>query len=162
MMREMLQRRFKSHDNAEEKWGQPDLLLIDGGKGHLSAAVQALKDAGAAGIPVISIAKENEDIFQPGHPGPLPLDKSSHELHLLQRIRDEAHRFAVTYHRKLRAEKGKESLLDSIAGIGPARKKALIKKFGSVHGIRAASVAELAAVDGITEELANRILEQLE
>jgi excinuclease ABC subunit C len=162
MMREMLQRRFKGHSDAEQKWGTPDLVLIDGGKGHLSAAVAALKEAGAADIPIISIAKENEDIFQPGHPGPLPIDKSSHELHLLQRIRDEAHRFAVTYHRKLRAEKGRESLLDSIQGIGPARKKALVKKFGSVKGIRSASVEELAAVEGITEKLARQILEQLE
>jgi excinuclease ABC subunit C len=162
MMREMLQRRFKGHIDSEQKWGMPDLVLIDGGKGHLSAAVSALRDAGAGDIPIISIAKENEDIFQPGRPAPVPLDKTSHELHLLQRIRDEAHRFAVTYHRKLRAEKGKESLLDSIEGIGPARKKALIKKFGSVKGIRAASVEELSGIDGITEKLARQILVQLE
>jgi excinuclease ABC subunit C len=162
MMREMLQRRFKGHSDDEKKWGTPDLVLIDGGKGHLSAAVAALMEAGATDIPVISIAKENEDIFQPGRTGPVPLDKSSHELHLLQRIRDEAHRFAVTYHRNLRSKKGKESLLDSIQGVGPARKKALVKKFGSVKGIRAASLEELSAVDGITEKLARQILEQLE
>jgi len=162
MMREMLQRRFKSRDDSGQKWSTPDLVLIDGGKGHLSAAVAALKEAGTADIPIISIAKENEDIFQPGRSGPLPIDKSSHELHLLQRIRDEAHRFAVTYHRKVRAEKGRESVLDSIQGIGPARKKALIKKFGSVKGIRTASVEELAAIDGINEKLARQILEQIE
>lgn len=162
MMKEMLQRRFKGHSDEEKKWGIPDLVLIDGGKGHLNAAVSALHDSRAENIPLISIAKENEDIFQPGHPAPLPFDKSSHELHLLQQIRDEAHRFAVTYHRKLRAEKGKESLLDSIQGIGPARKKALIKQFGSVKGIREASIEELSTVEGITQKLARRILEQLE
>lgn len=161
MMREMLQRRFKGHLDDKEKWGRPDLVLIDGGRGHLGAALQALRDAGATDIPIISIAKENEDIFQPGQPNPLPLDKSSPELHLLQRIRDEAHRFAVTYHRKLRAEKGTQSLLDSIPGIGPARRKALIQRFGSVYGVKAASVEELASVDGITKKLAQQIQEHL-
>ena len=161
MMREMLQRRFKGHLGDKEKWGRPDLVLIDGGRGHLGAAMQALRDAGATDIPIISIAKENEDIFQPGQPNPLPLDKSSHELHLLQRIRDEAHRFAVTYHRKLRSEKGTQSLLDSVPGVGPARRKALIQRFGSVYGVKAASVEELASVDGITKKLAQQIQEHL-
>lgn len=162
MMSEMLHRRFHGHSNTDEKWTKPDLILIDGGKGHLSAAIQAMSEAGAADIPIISIAKENEDIFQPGHQAPLSLDKSSNELHLLQRIRDEAHRFAITYHRKLRAKQGRESLLDSIPGIGPVRKKALIRKFGSVYGVRSASIEELTSIDGINERLAHIILEQLE
>lgn len=162
MMREMLHRRFERHGDPEEKWTKPDLVLIDGGKGHLSTAVQAMHEVEVTDIPAISIAKENEDIFQPGQSAPLPLDKSSPELHLLQHIRDEAHRFAVTYHRKLRAKKSRESQLDSIPGIGPVRRKALIKRFGSVRGIRSASVEELASVNGIDKKLAQIILKQLE
>ena len=124
MIREVLHRRFKGYVDTVDKWAAlPDLVLIDGGKGHLNAALTAMKELGVDNVPIISIAKENEDIFQPGRPGPVPLDKSSEELHLLQRVRDEAHRFAVTYHRQLRSKKSRESQLDNVAGIGPARKK---------------------------------------
>ncbi len=162
MMREVLQRRFKGYINAEEKWAAlPDLVLIDGGKGHLNAAGSALRELGMYHVSIISIAKENEDIFQPGRPGPVPFDKSSEELHLLQRVRDEAHRFAVTYHRQLRSKKSRESQLDSVAGVGPARKKALIKRFGSVRNIKDATIEDLASVDGINEALARTILASL-
>jgi excinuclease ABC subunit C len=120
-----------------------------------------MKELGVDNVPIISIAKENEDIFQPGRPGPVPFDKSSEELHLLQRVRDEAHRFAVTYHRQLRSKKIRESHLDSIAGIGPARKKALIKMFGSVRNIKDATIEDLVTVNGINEALARTILESL-
>ncbi|RPJ61286.1 MAG: excinuclease ABC subunit UvrC [Dehalococcoidia bacterium] len=162
MMSEVMRRRFGKHDADDKKWSVlPGLVLIDGGKGHLKAALTAMKAVGAGNVPVISIAKENEDIFQPGIPHPAPLDKSSEELHLLQRIRDESHRFAVTYHRQLRSKKGKESALDSISGVGPARKKALIRKFGSVSNLRTAAVEDLTEVKGITPSLARRILEEL-
>ena len=162
MMREMIGRRFTPHAEAGSKWSTlPDLVLIDGGKGHLHAAEFALNEAGALNVPVISIAKENEDIFMQGQSEPLPINKSSAELHLLQRVRDEAHRFAVTYHRSLRGKAARESALDSVPGIGPARKKALIRRFGSVRNIREAGIDELSAVEGISPGLAQKILESL-
>lgn len=162
MMREMIRRRFKEHVNDGGKWASlPDLVLIDGGKGHLHAAISAMREAGIKDIAVASIAKENEDIYLPGFNEPVPMDKSSPELHLLQRTRDEAHRFAITYHKSVRAKAARESAMDSVSGIGPSRKKALIKKFGSVRKIREASIEELTAVEGITPGLAQRILEAL-
>jgi len=162
MMREMIRRRFTEHAEAGSKWSAlPDLVLIDGGKGHLHTAGFALTEAGAVDIPIASIAKENEDIFLPGRSVPVCIDKSSAELHLLQRVRDEAHRFAVTYHKSLRAKASRESALDRVPGIGPARKKALIRRFGSVHNIREAQLDELTAVKGITPGLAQNILESL-
>jgi len=162
MMREMIRRRFTKYEQAGSKWSAlPDLVLIDGGKGHLHAAGFALTEAGAVDIPIASIAKENEDIFLPGRNVPVCIDKSTAELHLLQRVRDEAHRFAVTYHKILRAKASRESALDRVPGIGPTRKKALIRRFGSVHNIREAQLDELTAVKGITPELAQSILESL-
>ena len=162
MMSEMLRRRFAVHNDTGGKWSSlPDLVLIDGGKGHLHAAVAALQEAQAPDTPIISLAKENEDVFQPGLPAAVPISKSSHELHLLQRIRDEAHRFAVTYHRNIRAKKSKESALDSLPGIGPARKKALVKRFGSVRNLKDASIEDLTSVKGITPELAKKVLDLL-
>jgi len=162
MMREMIRRRFTRHTDSESKWSDlPDLVLIDGGKGHLHAAAFAMEEAGAMDVPLVSLAKENEEIFLPGMSGPVSIDKSSAELHLLQRARDEAHRFAITYHKSVRGKAARESALDRIPGIGPARKKALIKRFGSVHNIREARVEELTAVEGITPGLAQRILESL-
>ena len=162
MMRETIRRRFTLHEGAGGKWSVlPDLVLIDGGKGHLHAAGFALSEAGAADVPIISIAKENEDIFLPGRSEPLSIDKSSAESHLLQRVRDEAHRFAITYHKNIRAKAARESALDRVPGIGPARKKALIRRFGSVRNIREAGIDEISAVEGITAGLAQRILESL-
>ena len=162
MMSEVLRRRFAVHGDTSGKWSSmPDLVLIDGGKGHLHAASSALREVQAADTPIISLAKENEDVFQPGLGAAVPISKSSHELHLLQRIRDEAHRFAITYHRNIRAKKSRESALDSLSGIGPARKKALVKRFGSVRNLKDASIEELASVKGITPELAKKILDLL-
>lgn len=162
MMGEMLRRRFAAHDDTGGKWpSKPDLVLIDGGKGHLHAAGAALRDVRATDVPIISLAKENEDVFQPGLSAAVAISKSSHELHLLQRIRDEAHRFAVTYHRNIRAKKSKESALDSLPGIGPSRKKALVKRFGSVRNLKDASTEDLVSVKGITPEMAKRILDLL-
>ena len=162
MMREVIRRRFGKHEADDSKWSIiPELILIDGGKGHLNAALNALQEVGAEKVQAISLAKENEDIYQPGNAEPSPLDKASAELHLLQRIRDESHRFAITYHRNLRSKKSRESVLDSIAGVGPARKKALIRKFGSVRNLKDAAIDDLTSVKGVTPSLAKRILEQL-
>ncbi|MCX5996737.1 MAG: excinuclease ABC subunit UvrC [Chloroflexi bacterium] len=162
MMREMLKRRFAVHSDSSGKWSAvPDLVLIDGGKGHLHAAGSALREVQAADTPIISLAKENEDVFRSGLAEAVPISKQSHELHLLQRIRDEAHRFAVTYHRNIRSKKSRESALDSLPGIGPVRKKALVKRFGSVRNLKTASIEELASVKGITPGLAKNILDLL-
>jgi excinuclease ABC subunit C len=162
MMSEMLRRRFAVRGDTGAKWSSmPDLVLIDGGKGHLHAASSALREVQAADTPIISLAKENEDVFRLGLPAAVPITKSSPELHLLQRIRDEAHRFAVTYHRNIRAKKSRESALDSLPGIGPARKKALVKRFGSVRNLKEASIEDLSSVKGITPELARGILDLL-
>ena len=161
MMREIIFRRFSAYNQYPEKWPLPDLMLIDGGKGHLNAAVNAMHATSAECIPIISIAKENEDVFQVNEAKPVAIEKASSELHLLQRIRDESHRFAITYHKYLRSRKSRESALDSIPGIGPNRKKALITNFGSVSNLKGANIADIAAVRGITHNLAKRILDHL-
>jgi len=152
MMREMLERRFArslSGDGgkAARKWPLPDLVIIDGGKGQLSTAVSAMKAAGLD-IPIMGLAKRLEEIFRPGSSIPVRLPDNSIALYLLQRIRDEAHRFAVTYHRKIRSKSAVSSALDDIQGIGPAKKKKLLQEFGSVSKIRAASLTDLSNVIG--------------
>ena len=168
MLQEVLRRRFKrySPENGETPeagtWAvAPDLVLIDGGKGQLNSALAAMKEAGAGSIPVASIAKENEDIFIPGQSKPVMLPASSPGLQLLQRLRDEAHRFAISYHQRIRRRQAFTSSLDRIPGIGPGRKRALLKQFGTVKAIRDASVDELTAARGITRNLAEKIKEYL-
>ncbi|MDD5312702.1 MAG: excinuclease ABC subunit UvrC [Dehalococcoidia bacterium] len=162
MMREMIQRRFRGFLEAKGTWAAaPDLVLIDGGKGHLSAALKALKEISINSLPVASLAKENEEVFMAGKKGPLDIARESEESLLLQRVRDEAHRFAVTYHRKLRSKEGRASALDTIPGVGTKRKKALIARFGSVKNIKSSTAEELASVSGINIELAGKILESL-
>ncbi|MBE3577061.1 MAG: excinuclease ABC subunit UvrC [Limnochordales bacterium] len=139
----------------------PDLVVIDGGPGQLGAAVQVLRNLGLGDLPVIGLAKENEWIYLPDSSEPLVLPRHSPALHLLQRVRDEAHRFGITFHRKLRGERVLASALDDVPGVGPARKKALLQAFGSVAGVRRASVEELAAVPGISRSLAEKIHEYL-
>lgn len=141
MMKEMLERRFK-HD-----WPKPDLILIDGGKGQLSSAVSVLKKYNLK-IPIIGLAKRLEEIFQPLNPRPSNLAPNSIALFLLQRIRDEAHRFAIKYHRQLRAKGSLSSVLDEISGIGPAKKKILLQKYGSAGRIRQADLTELGNLIG--------------
>ncbi len=136
----------------------PDLLLIDGGKGQLGMAVDVLKEFGLTDrVPVASLAKQQEEIFLPGQPNSIMLPRSSQGLYLVQRVRDEAHRFAITHHRQQRDKAGVASRLDSIPGIGPGRRKALLKKFGDIEGIRSASVEALRSVPGITEEIARTL-----
>jgi len=136
---------------------RPDLLLIDGGKGQLSAVVEVLEELDLWGIPVAGLAKEHEWLFIPGQSEPIVLPPGSPGLHLTMRIRDEAHRFAVEYHRKRRGKAMKQSALDALAGVGPVRRKRLLTTFGSVGAIKRASVDELAAVKGMTPTLASSV-----
>jgi excinuclease ABC subunit C len=141
----------------------PDLLIVDGGKGQLSRAVAVLERFSLLGkVPVAGLAKQNEELFLPGQPYPILLPRHSQGLYLVQRIRDEAHRFAITSHRKLRTKTGLASRLDIVPGVGPAKRRALIKHFGSVADIEAATLEELTAVPGITPKLAEAIKSHLE
>ena len=171
MMQEMLLRRFKkilpaknlsnrnSRDNSWVK--KPDLVLIDGGKGHLSAALQVFLNLGITDISIASIAKAKEEIFVPQTPEPILLPKNSQGLFLLQRARDEAHRFAITYHRARRSKAAIASSLDIVPGIGPQKKRQLLYKFGSVKMIKKASITEIASSPGMTVKLATLIKEYL-
>ena len=162
MMKEVLHRRFSRISQNEGSWGLvPDLVMIDGGRGHLNAALDEMTDLEVNYIPVASIAKENEEIFLSGIEDPVVLPRDSDALHLVQRIRDEAHRFAIGYHRKVKNKESMKSALDSVSGIGPKRKKALLLKFGSVKGIREADIDDIAAVPGMTRSLAQRLKENL-
>jgi excinuclease ABC subunit C len=144
----------------QHDWAVPDLVIIDGGKGQLSAAMEVMQEL-HLDIPTVALAKENEEIFIPGSPDPILLPRSSQGLYLVQRIRDEAHRFGITYHRKLRSERTFKSVLDEIPGIGPKRKQALMKHFGSIRAIRAASLEELSALDGMTHDAAEKVKEYI-
>jgi excinuclease ABC subunit C len=187
MMQEVLRRRFKRANQrisesanqrisestnrqiGEEKakgddvWAiLPDLIIVDGGKGQLNAALEILEEYGLKGeVPAMGLAKEREEIFLPGRSEPLVLPRDSQGLYLLQRIRDEAHRFAIGYHRQLRAKKSLTSILEDIPGIGPKRRQALLQHFGSIEAIRQASVEELATVKGMTRKAAEMVKENL-
>ena len=164
MLEEVLRRRFKraSGASASDTWAiLPDLVLIDGGKGQLNAARAAMQEMGADSVPTASLAKENEEIFIPQKKGPIVLPKSSPGLQLLQRLRDEAHRFALGYHQRIRKREAFASALDTIPGIGPKRKRALLRQFGSVKAIREAPIEDLAAAKGMTWSLAKKIKEHL-
>ncbi|MBC7236471.1 MAG: excinuclease ABC subunit UvrC [Chloroflexi bacterium] len=174
-MAEVLRRRFARLQQDEVKWSVqgerpaaenrwailPDLVLIDGGKGQLNAALQAMAEMGVDHIPVAGLAKREEALFVPGRSAPILLPRNAQGLYLLQRIRDEAHRFAVSYHRKLRQKQGVKSFLDGIPGIGPKRRQALLDRFGSLEAIRQASVEELAAVPGMTRKAAEEMVQYL-
>jgi excinuclease ABC subunit C len=161
MIQEVLRRRFRRGLTGESTWTAPDLVLIDGGKGQLNAALEVRQELGLDSIPMASLAKENEEVFIPGDPQPVRMAKDSPALHILQRARDEAHRFAISYHHKLRRKEGITSILDNIPGIGPRRKKALLKKFGSIEAIKEASLEELSQTQGITPALAQKVKEYL-
>ncbi len=164
-MRETLRRRFarSSQDEAAvARWTLPDLVIIDGGKGQLSAGLDALASAGRLQIPIVALAKEREELFRPDQHAPIVLPRTSQALYLVQRIRDEAHRFAVTYHQSVRAKRAVRSILDDVAGVGPTKKRALLRTFGSVRGMREAPLDDLAAVAGVGPALAKRIREALD
>jgi excinuclease ABC subunit C len=171
MLQEVLRRRLERLESAQRReeadvvgdrsfTSRPDLILIDGGKGQLSAALEVLESAGYADIPTFALAKEREEIFAPGRSEPIVQERNSPGMFLVQRIRDEAHRFAITHHRKVRSRKALTSPLDSVEGIGPARKRVLLRHFGSVQAIRDAAVEEIVAL-GVPERLAKRLKETL-
>ena len=165
MLHEVLKRRFsrlKKDDSATGTWANmPDLILIDGGKGQLNAARAALAEAGADFIPVAGLAKENEEIFIPHKKEPVTLPRSSPGLHLLQRLRDEAHRFALAYFTRVRKKKTFRSALDSVPGIGPRRKRALLRKFGTLQAIKEATADDLSATEGMTRKQAEALKEYI-
>ncbi|MGZ3506324.1 MAG: excinuclease ABC subunit UvrC [Vulcanimicrobiaceae bacterium] len=144
--------------SKKEKFNKrPDLLLIDGGKGQLGAVVEVLEELDMTGIPVAGLAKEHEWLYVPGQSEPIVLPPNSAALHLVMRIRDEAHRFAITFHRQRRGKAMTRSALDALAGVGPVRKKRLLTAFGSIAAIKRASVDEIAAVKGMTSALASQV-----
>ncbi|HKV00912.1 MAG TPA: excinuclease ABC subunit UvrC [Ktedonobacteraceae bacterium] len=173
-IQEMLRRRFRRQAQQNEErgeeieqevplehdWAMPDLIIIDGGKGQLSAAMEVLQEL-HIDVPTTGLAKENEELFIPGSPDPIILPRTSQGLYMVQRIRDEAHRFGITYHRKLRSDRTFKSVLDEIPGIGPKRKQALMKHFGSVRAISNASVDDLATLNGMTREAAEKVKEYI-
>ncbi|MBI4627395.1 MAG: excinuclease ABC subunit UvrC [Candidatus Rokubacteria bacterium] len=154
-LREVLTRRFSRA--LEQGSPLPDLVLIDGGRGQLNVGLRVLEDLGLDYLPVIALAKQREEVYRGDRLHPLVLDPTSPALHTLQKIRDEAHRFAITYHKKLRARRTLQSELDAIAGVGPTIRTSLLKTLGSARRVRESSVAELAAVPKITPKLAQRI-----
>lgn len=157
MMGEVLRRRFAPERLADGRFGsRPDLVIVDGGKPQLNAAVEALASIGA-NVPVVALAKREEELFVPGWDEPVILPSGSASLYLIKRLRDEAHRFAVTYHREVRTKAMTASVLDTVPGVGPKRRKALLKAFGSVKRLREASAEEIAAVRGIPREVADDV-----
>ena len=146
---------------SSESWDLPDLVIIDGGKGQLGAAVQTMRELGVHHIPAVGLAKRFEELFVPDEDEPIVLPRGSEALYLVQRIRDEAHRFAITFHRQVRQKSSIQSALDTIPGIGPKRKRALLKKFGSVKQIREADVEEIASTVGFTMALAEKVKAEL-
>ncbi|MFY9176818.1 MAG: excinuclease ABC subunit UvrC [Caldicoprobacterales bacterium] len=171
-MAQVIERRFKrgleekkalESQNKDSDLGKfsrlPDLILIDGGKGQLKAAITSLKKLGIDYIPTISLAEKNEEIYMENQSKPIVIPKNSLALQLLQRIRDEAHRFAITYHRSLRGKDNIRSILEDIPNIGPSRRRALLKHFGSIEAIRRASLDELSQVEGMNRNAALSVIE---
>lgn len=150
-MQEVVYRRYKDYEDL------PSLVVIDGGKGQLSSALEVIRGLGLHDLPVVGLAKREEEIFKPGCSESIMLEKDSASLHLIQRIRDEAHRFAITFHRKLRGKRNLVSLLDHVDGIGPKRRMALRKHFKTIEAMKNASVEELAAVDGMNIKAAQTL-----
>jgi excinuclease ABC subunit C len=146
----------------DEQLPLPGLIVIDGGKGQLSAAVDAAAQLGLGDLPMVSLAKREEEVFLPGRADSLRLSRRSPSLRLLQRARDEAHRFGLAYSRKRRTQRTITSELLNIPGIGPAKRRLLLERFGSLAGVKSATIAELAAVPGLSTTLAERIREHLE
>jgi excinuclease ABC subunit C len=149
MLREVLRRRI-----AKTEWPLPDLLLIDGGRGQLNVGILAAKEARLTDLCLASLAKEEELVFRPDRPDPIRLPDGSRGKHLLQQVRDETHRFALAYHRRLRGKSSLRSVLDEIPGIGARRKRVLLQRFGSLKRLRAASVEELQTVGGLPPRVA--------
>jgi len=170
-MAEVLRRRFARANSAAERaettgrtsrWAlMPDLVIVDGGKGQLHAALEAMADTGVDHVPVAALAKREEELFTPESLEPHVLPPSSPGLYLVQRIRDEAHRVAVSYHRTVRRKHSTKSALEEVPGIGPKRRQALLRAFGSIDGIRQASLEDLISIPGITRPIAERLRDQV-
>jgi excinuclease ABC subunit C len=165
---EVLRRRFRTVRTGEEgseeerRWAMPDLVILDGGKGQVSAGKETLDELGLHDLPLAGLAKEREELFLPERSDPIVLPPTSPALYLVQRLRDEAHRFAITYHRGLRARRAVRSAFDDLPGVGPKRKRELLKVFGSIKRVREAPVEQIAAVPSIGPSLAARIKATLE
>jgi excinuclease ABC subunit C len=163
MMQEVLRRRFRRARDLEstQEWRElPDLVIVDGGKGQLNAALEVFYELELS-LPIVGLAKENEELFLPGRSEPVILPRDAQSLFLVQRVRDEAHRFAITFHRSKRKKSSFRSALDEVRGLGPARKKALLRTFGSVKKIREATAQDLSSVEGIGPALAEQIKSSL-
>jgi excinuclease ABC subunit C len=164
-MEEMLGRRFAKLTDPEQDRPRkfaypPSLVVVDGGRGQLGVAMDVLERAGLD-IPAIGLAKRLEEVYLPGQPEPLMIPRGSEALFVLQHLRDEAHRFAITYHRKKRARRALASPLDDVPGIGPTRKRALLRRFGSLTRLRQATVEEIQGTPGIGSEMARTIHDAL-
>ena len=161
MMNEVVGRHYKR--KLDENIEMPGLLMVDGGKGQLSSALKALKEIKIPAFPVIGLAKKREEIFLPGRSEPIVLEKNRAALKLLQAVRDEAHRFAVTYNREIRLKRINESILDDISGIGAERKKTILKEFSSITELRKSTPEKIVSkVDGIGIKLAREIVDYLQ
>ena len=160
-MSEVLGRRYAPERMADERFGsRPDLLVVDGGRPQLTAAMRQLEELGLD-IPVCGLAKADEEVFVPWDDTPIVLPSGSASLYLIKQVRDESHRFAITFHRELRGKAMTVSVLDEVPGVGPTRKKAIMKRFGSMKRLRAASEAEIAEVPGVPAEVARSVFESL-
>jgi excinuclease ABC subunit C len=165
---EVLRRRFRGSRAGQEgieeerRWAMPDLVIVDGGRAQVNAAKTALDELGLSDLPLAGLAKEREELVLPDRDDPVLLPVTSQALYLVQRLRDEAHRFAITYHRSLRAKRTTKSAFDELPGVGPKRKRELLKVFGSAKRVREAPVEQIAAVPGIGRALAERIKAHLE
>ena len=165
MIKEVLRRRFKSIpgkkvipvEKNQKNLQTPDLVLIDGGKGHLSSAVQVFLELGINNIPLASIAKQKEEIFVPNFSEPVEFSSNFDSLNILQKIRDEAHRFAINYHKNLRSKTALFSAIDTIPGIGPKKRKVILNKFGSIKNIKKLSIEEITETPGISRKLAEQL-----
>jgi excinuclease ABC subunit C len=158
MMGEVLRRRFAPERMADNRFGRrPDLVIVDGGLPQLNAARAVLAEQGMGDIPIAGLAKREEELWVPWAEAPVVLPSGSPSLYLVKGVRDEAHRFAITYHRELRGKAMTASVLDDIPGVGPTRKKALLKAFGSVKRLRVATADQIAATPGVSREVADEV-----
>ncbi len=168
-MEEVLTRRFRRYLDERDEGARkgkrfaypPNLLLVDGGKGQLNVAVRVLEELGLEDICAAALAKRFEEVYVPGQPEPVRVPRDSEALYLLQQVRDEAHRFAITYHRQLRQKKMTKSVLDEVQGLGPTRRSRLLKEFGSVKKLRERSLDDLLAVTWLPERVARELYERL-
>ena len=168
-MEDVLTRRFRNYLRERDEGAHagkrfaypPNLLLIDGGKGQLNVAVRVLEELGLEDICVASLAKRFEEVYLPGRPDPVRIPRDSEALYLLQQVRDEAHRFAITYHRQLRGKKMTTSVLDDVPGLGPTRKQRLLREFGSVKKLRELDEDELVALTWLPDTVARAVYRHL-